>query len=143
MSEIYALLSECYSGNADGLVCKIQLWNMKYSGGAVEQYITTWKEGINHLHQCQYPYTPEDVAIHFVLHGPMHINAWQKFQPQVLEATQHMIVHDRWLDKLFRTTSLDMWVNHLAKSIDTALHFTSTMNPNTRHSNQPRDSNVK
>ena len=50
--EIYALLSEHYSGNdyADGLVRKMQLWNTKYTGGAVEKYISTWKEGIDHLH---------------------------------------------------------------------------------------------
>ena len=143
--EIYALLSERYSGNnyADGLVCKMQLWNTKYSGGAVEHYITTWKEGIDHLRRCQYPYMPADAAIHFILHGPMQIDAWQKFQPQVLEATQHMVVDDRWLDELFRTASLDMHVSNLAKSIDTALRTTSTPHPNSRRSTQSRDSAAK
>ena len=98
----------------------------------MERYITAWKEGIDHLCHCQYPYTPANAAIHIVLHGPMHIDAWQKFQPQVLEATQRMLVDDHWLDELFRTTSLDMRVSQLAKSIDTAIRTSNTTHSGTR-----------
>ena len=79
---IYTILANHYSAcdYTDSLVHKLTPWNLGHNGSnsfpQIERHIIKWKEGIDYLHHCQYPYTPADVAIQFVLNGPMHIEPW-------------------------------------------------------------------
>ena len=102
------MLSEHDSGSdyADGLVQKMKLWDFRYTGGlgpSLEKYINMWKDGIDLLCRCRYPYTVPDAAIHFVLHGPMHLQIWSRLQSDVMASIAWGGLDDKWLDDFFRS----------------------------------------
>ena len=128
--QIYQMLTEHYSGSdyADGLVQKMKLWDYQYTGGLglnLEKYINMWKDGIDLLHRCRYPYTVPDTAIHFILHGPMHIQIWSHLQSDLMTSIARGGLDDKWLDNFFRSVSSDMRVHAITQC--TADQFSRTM----------------
>ena len=127
--QIYQMLSERYSGSdyADGLVQKMKLRDYRYTGGlgpSLEKYINMWKDGIDLLHRCRYPYMVPDAAIHFVLHGPMQLQIWSRLQSDVMTSIAQGGLDNKWLDDFFRSVSSDMRVHAITQR--TADQFSRT-----------------
>ena len=130
--DIYTVLANRYSAcdYTDGLVHKLTLWNLRHNGSnsftQIERYILKWKEGIDYLRRCRYPYTPADAAIQFVLNGPMHIEPWTRLQTTVIDATDQSLIDDDWLTHLFHRASRDMKVHSTTKAVENATRFGSS-----------------
>ena len=102
--DIYNVLANQYSAcdYTDGLVHKLTLWNFQHNSSnsfnQIKRYIIKWKEGIDYLQQCHYPYIPTDAAI---LNGPMHLKPWTRLQTTVIYATNQSLIDEDWLSNLF------------------------------------------
>lgn len=147
--QIYQMLSEWYSESdyADGLVQKMKLWDFRYSGGlgsSLERYIAMWKDGIDLLRRCRYPYTVPDAAIHFILHGPMHIQIWSRLQSDVMASIAGGGLNEKWLDDFFRSVSSDIHVHAITQHTAEQVSWTQLdSNQNSRQQPGPLNSNQK
>ena len=146
--DIYTILANRYSAcdYTDGLVHKSTLWNLQHNGGnsftQIKRYILKWKEGIDYLRRCQYPYTPADAAIQFVLNSPMHIEPWTRLQTTVIGATDQSLIDDDWLSNLFHRASRDMKVHSAMKAVENATHFGSSTSSHRDQDRHPNSSKV-
>ena len=101
----------------DGFIQKVQLCTTKYTSGSPEEFILSWRSGIEQLRQSEFPYAPIDIAMSFVTLIPQTGALWNELHRKVNAAFQALEIDDVWLDHFFQTATMDAKVDAISSTI--------------------------